>query len=68
MEQQRIRWWIDLDEGKVEKIITRARKFNLNLESTKKMETEIHYLEKNKERMRLCPVSCPRLIRWLWCH
>ena len=52
MEQQRIRWWTDLDEGKVEKIITQARKFNLNLESTKKMETEIHYLEKNKERMR----------------
>lgn len=52
MEQQRIRWWTDLDEGKVEKIITQARKFNLNLESTKKMEAEIHYLEKNKERMR----------------
>lgn len=52
MAQQRIRWWTDLDEGKVEKIITQARKFNRNLDSTKRMETEIHYLEKNKERMR----------------
>jgi Uncharacterised protein family (UPF0236) len=52
MEQQRIRWWTDLDEGNVEKIIIQARKINQNSDSTKKKDKEINYLEKNKERMR----------------
>ena len=52
MEQQRIRWWTDLDEGKVEKIILQAKKMNQTLDITKKKDKEINYLEKNKERMR----------------
>lgn len=49
---QRIRWWTDLDGGKVEKIIHQARQKVLNNpEAKKKAETQIHYLEKNKERM-----------------
>ena len=50
---QRIRWWTDLDAGKVEKIILQARqKLPQDPESRKKTEAQIHYLEKNKERMR----------------
>jgi hypothetical protein len=51
--RQRIRWWTDLDGGKVEKIIHQAHQKVLNNpEAKKKAETQIHYLEKNKERMR----------------
>jgi hypothetical protein len=51
--QQRLRWWTDLDTGKIEKIILQARqKLPKDLEAKKKAETEIHYLEKNKESMR----------------
>jgi hypothetical protein len=51
--QQRLRWWTDLDSGKIEKIILQARqKLPKDLEAKKKAETEIHYLEKNKEYMR----------------
>jgi len=51
--QQRIRWWTDLDEGKVEKIVRQAqRHLPQDIEAKKKAETEIHYLEKNKEYMR----------------
>jgi Uncharacterised protein family (UPF0236) len=51
--QQRIRWWTDLDHGKVEKILLQARqKLPQDPEAKKKAETEIHYLEKNKEHMR----------------
>jgi hypothetical protein len=51
--QQRIRWWTDLDSGRVEKIILQARqKLPKDPEAKKKAETEIHYLEKNKEHMR----------------
>ncbi len=51
--QQRIRWWTDLDSGKVEKILLHARR-NLPKESEarQKVQAEIHYLEKNKQRMR----------------
>ena len=50
---QRIRWWTDLDAGKVEKIILQARqKLPQDPEARKKTEAQIHYLEKNKERMR----------------
>lgn len=50
---QRIRWWTDLDSGKIEKITLQARQsLPHDPETKKKAETEIHYLEKNKERMR----------------
>jgi hypothetical protein len=53
MGQQRIRWWTDLDEGKVEKIICQAQQqLPQDTEAKKKAEAEIHYLEKNKEHMR----------------
>jgi hypothetical protein len=51
--QQRIRWWTDLDGGKVEKIIHQAQQqLPQDAEAKKKSETEIHYLEKNKQYMR----------------
>jgi len=53
MERQRRRWWALLDGGRVENIILQARRhlpFDPDLKKT--AETEIHYLEKNKERMR----------------
>jgi len=51
--QQRIRWWTDLDDGKVEKIIHQAQQqLPQDAEAKKKSEKEIHYLEKNKEYMR----------------
>jgi hypothetical protein len=51
--QQRIRWWTDLDEGKVEKIVRQAQQhLPQDAEAKKKAETEIHYLEKNKGYMR----------------
>jgi hypothetical protein len=51
--QQRLRWWTDLDEGKVEKILLEAQqKLPKDPETKKKAEVQIHYLEKNKERMR----------------
>jgi hypothetical protein len=49
----RIRWWTDLDDGNVEKIIRKTRtKLPENPELRKKAETEIGYFEENKERMR----------------
>lgn len=51
--QQRIRWWTDLDEGKAEKIIRQAQQLlPQEAEAKKKAETEIHFLEQNKEYMR----------------
>jgi hypothetical protein len=48
----RIRWWTDLDDGKVEKIIRQAQQqLPQDAEAKKKANTEIHYLEKNKEYM-----------------
>ena len=53
MGHQRIRWWTDLDDGKVDKIIRQAQQqLPQNAEAKKKAETEIHYLEKNKEYMQ----------------
>ncbi len=49
----RIRWWTDLEAGKVEKIIEEAQ--SRRIENPKAMEAigrEIGYLEKNKEKMR----------------
>ena len=51
--EQRIRWWTDLDAGKVEKIIRQAQQLlPQEAEAKKKAETHIHYLERNKEYMR----------------
>lgn len=45
---QRIRWWMDLDDGKVEKIICQAQQhLPQDTEAKKKVQIEIHYLEKN---------------------
>jgi hypothetical protein len=53
LAQQRIRWWTDLDGGKVEKIISQAKQqLPKKSEIKKKAETEIRYLEKNMNRMR----------------
>jgi len=51
--QHRIRWWTDLDDGKVEKIIRQAQQLLPHEdEAKKKAETQIHFLEQNKEHMR----------------
>jgi hypothetical protein len=52
--QQRIRWWTDLDGGKVEKIIGQAQQHlpHQDAEAKKKAEIGIHYLEKNADYMR----------------
>lgn len=51
--QQRIRWWTELDNGKVEKIIHQAQQqLPQDAQRKKRAETEIHYLEKNKGYMR----------------
>jgi len=53
ISSQRMRWWTDLDEGKVEKIIHQAQQhLPQSAEAKKKAEIEIHYLEKNAEYMR----------------
>jgi len=53
MRQQRMRWWTDLDDGKVEKIICQAQQYlPEKTEAKKEAETEIRYLEKNAEYMR----------------
>ncbi len=49
----RTQWWTYLDEGNVEKILCQARKrLPLEADSLQKVETELHYLEENKNRMR----------------
>jgi hypothetical protein len=51
--RHRIRWWTDLEEGKVEKIVREARQqIPARKKPAEKIETEIHYLEENRERMR----------------
>jgi Uncharacterised protein family (UPF0236) len=53
VRQQRMRWWTDLDGGKVEKIIRQAQQhLPQEAEAKKKAGIEIHYLEKNAEYMR----------------
>ena len=48
-----MRWWTDLDEGKIEKIASEARRYNVGQAgSRKEVEGEIAYLERNRERMR----------------
>ncbi|MCL5885247.1 MAG: ISKra4 family transposase [Deltaproteobacteria bacterium] len=51
--QYRIRWWTDLDHGRVEKIVGQAREKPPNdPDSAAKAAAEIGYLGKNTERMR----------------
>jgi hypothetical protein len=51
--RHRIRWWTDLEEGKVEKIIREAKKETPDSEETAdKVRIEINYLTENKDRMR----------------
>lgn len=53
VQRYRTRWWTDLEEGKVEKIIREAQKEIPAPKATaEKVRTEINYLEENKERMR----------------
>jgi hypothetical protein len=54
VKKQRMRWWMDLDHGHVEKIIRQAQQRlpEDDAEAKKKADTEIHYLEKNAEYMR----------------
>lgn len=49
----RLRWWTALDEGKVEKILRQAgRKLPEDPNLRKRAQTEMGYLQKNKQRMR----------------
>ena len=50
----RIRWWADLDAGRVEKIADEARQKKMPTEAKqlKKVENEIDYLHGNRDRMR----------------
>ena len=53
MIHHRIRWWHDLDQGMVEKIINEARmRLPADAETRKKAEAELNYFNENKERMR----------------
>jgi hypothetical protein len=53
VDRHRVRWWAHLDRGKVEKIISEARKvLPEDPDTRKKANTEINYLQKNKGRMR----------------
>jgi len=52
-QRHRLRWWTDLDEGQVEKIVREARRqIPARKEIRAKVETELKYLEENKPRMR----------------
>ena len=51
--RHRFKWWSDLDDGKVETIVSEARQqLPKDPMAKKEAEKEIAYLEKNKERMR----------------
>jgi hypothetical protein len=52
--RHRMRWWTDMDDGNIEKIIREASKklHFLNPQARKKAKKEIAYLEGNKKRMR----------------
>lgn len=53
LQKYRLRWWSDLDEGRIEKILYQARK-RLPLEGQLRQsaEQQIHYFEDNQQRMR----------------
>jgi hypothetical protein len=51
--RRRIRWWTDLEAGKIEKIIREAEKERPpSQETAAKVRLETNYLAENKERMR----------------
>lgn len=51
--KHRLRWWTDLEEGNIEKILREAKRRLPNDKDTcEKVEKQIAYLNKNKERMR----------------
>jgi hypothetical protein len=51
--RHRIRWWTDLEEGKIEKIIREAQKQTPAANDlADKVRREINYLRENKDRMR----------------
>ena len=53
INRHRIRWWTDLEEGKVGKIVREARQLvPSRKEIAEKVEAGVHYLEENQERMR----------------
>lgn len=53
LQKYRLRWWSDLDEGHVEKILYQARKrLPLQGQLRKSAEQQIGYFEDNKQRMR----------------
>jgi len=55
VERFRMRWWDDLNEGQVERIVLQARLEAEDIPDAgraKKVEGEIQYLEKNREHMR----------------
>lgn len=53
VSRHRVRWWKYLDRGKVERILSEARKvLPQDPELRKRAKTEANYLEKNKERLR----------------
>lgn len=53
LQKHRLRWWSDLDEGHVEKILYQARKkLPLQGQLRKSAEQQIGYFEDNKQRMR----------------
>lgn len=52
MLRYRLRWWTDLENGAVEKIVREARAMIEDEEGAKEIKTEINYFEENKDRMR----------------
>jgi len=51
--RHRLRWWTDLEAGKVETIVREAQKEAVSSKETaEKVHTELNYLAENKERMR----------------
>jgi hypothetical protein len=53
LAHMRIRWWTDLDAGRVEKIVAEAQaRLPQEKQQAKLAQNETHYLTENKERMR----------------
>jgi hypothetical protein len=53
LQEHRLRWWTDLEDGNVKKIIAEAtRRLPKNRDRRKKARAEIAYLDNNKNRMR----------------
>ena len=53
LQKYRLRWWSDLDEGRIEKILYQARKrLPLERQLRQSAEQQINYFEDNQQRMR----------------